>query len=283
MPNVTVRLSHSSVPIGGLSPMFANNVTQAATTVFQGTVTLPAQSVSFGAPQPFDVVIPLTAPFTVVAANGNLLIDITGLNAVGGTPAFYLDAMLGGGSATVYGQPGTNPTADTLRLNVATGNSLSARRLVPGQLVDFNSMLSFTSPPGFFGLALNGRTTPLDLGPLGAPSHAAYIDPVALAPLVWQQSFIGYFATVGVAVPLDPSYVGLRLYGQSVLLDPAANALGVLTGPAAEVRIGDAQLAFPMQQVDAFDPLSSSGTVLDFGFGSPEFGATPIAFDAVPF
>lgn len=283
VPNVTVSISQTGVALGGLSPTFANNVTGTPTVVFQGSVTLPAQTARFAEPQGWDIVVQLPQPYVVTNSLGNLLIDIVGNNPANATPNYYLDAMRAGGSATIYGEAGTNPSFDTLRLNVATGNSLEPRRLSPGNAIDFNTMLTFTSPPGMFCLATDGLTTPGDLGPLGAPTHSAYLVPVVAFALQWQASFIGFYSTQTVNVPNNLALVGVRLYGQSFVVEPSANALGVLTGPAAEVRIGDSQVPFPMQQVDAFDPAATTGTVVDFGFGNPEFGATPIGFDATAF
>ncbi len=283
VPNVTVTVSQTNVGLGGLSVTFANNVGANPAVVFQGSVSLPAVGSAFAGPLGWDIAIPFAQPFVATTSQGNLLIDIVGNNAPNGTPTYYLDAMQNGGSATIFGAAGDNPSFDFLNLIVSTGNSLEPRLLTPGHTVEFTSTLSFTHPPGFLLLGLDSLPAPFDLGPLGAPTHSVYVTPLASVPHAWTQSFIGWYTTASVAVPGDVSFVGLRLFGQSVLFEPTANALGILTSAAAEVRIGDATTIFPMQQVDAFDPAAAIGTVVDFGFGLNEYGATPLLCEGVFF
>ena len=116
LPNVTVSLSHSSVGLGGLQTTFASNVTGAATQVFSGTVSLPAQATGYDGPMGWDTVITFPTPYVFTSSMGDLLIDIVGNNAAGGSSFYYLDAMQGGGSATTYGVAGDNPSFDSLQL-----------------------------------------------------------------------------------------------------------------------------------------------------------------------
>ncbi len=279
VPNVTVSLSHCSLGLGGLQSTFANNVTSPATQVFAGTVQLPAQPVGFAGPLGWDVVVAFAQPYVFTTAQGDLLIDIVGNNGSGGTPNYYLDALQGGGSVSPFGVAGDNPSFDFLNLVVSTSGTLEPRLLTPGHTIEFSSTLSFTHPPGVLAFGLDGLPAPFDLGQLGAPTHSIYISPLATVAHSWQQSFIGWYSTAAVAVPSDPAFIGLRLYGQSLLFEPTANALGLLTSGAVEVRIGDALAQFPMQQVDAFDPAATTGTLVDFGFSQPHFGATPVLLE----
>ena len=123
----------------------------------------------------------------------------------------------------------------------------------------------------------------MDLGAIGAPGNFAFINPIAYEPLTWQGSFIGWNGVAPVVVPNQPSLIGFVVFGQAALLDAAANALGVITTSALEVRIGDAS-ALPMQQLDADDPAAATGNLLDFGwFNHPLMGAVPVLLEGTFF
>lgn len=283
VPNVTVTVSHTSNFVGNMNGQFALNVTGPVTTVFQGAVTLPAHADGFAGPLPWDIAIPFAQPFAFTTAQGNLLVDIVGNNPANGIPVYWLDAVQAGGSATPYGRAGDNPSFDSLNLVVSTGNSLEPRLLSPGHVIDYTSTLSFTSPPGVLALGLVGLPVPIDLGLLGAPTHSLYMAPLVLATHSWTQSFIGWYSTTSLAVPNNPLLIGERIFAQSALFDPAANALGLLTSHAVETRLGDQAEILPMQQLDAPDAAATVGTFVDFGFAQPDHGGTPILLEGVFF
>jgi hypothetical protein len=285
VPNVTVQISNTTAALGNMATTFAGNVTSPPTTVFTGAVTLPAYPASVAdlpGPLPWDIVIPFATPW-LCAASANVLVDITGNNAPNAQPTYWLDAVQGGGSATTFGTRGDNPTSDNLLLGVSTGNSLEPRLLTPGHGIDFNSGLSFTQPPGVLALGLQAQPVPIDLGVIGAPTNTLYIDPLVLAAHAWTPSFIGFFSTFTLAVPSHPALVGTLVYGQSAIFEPTANALGLVLSAAVEVRVGEQGEPLVLQQLDAFDPAAANGTMLDFGFGQPEFGATPVLVEGVIF
>jgi hypothetical protein len=281
VPNVTVTLSHSSAVIGNMDQQFAVNVTGTTTQVFSGSVTMPAQPEGFAGPQAWDLQITFAQPYTYTAASGSLLIDIVGNNPAQATPQFSLDAMGGGGAATAYGTSGDDPSSDNLRLNVSIAGVLDTRLLSPGHAFEFNSMLTFTQPPGVLALGLTGFPAPVDLGPLGAPTNSLYIDPLVLSVHNWQSSFIGRYSTYTLPVPNNALLIGTMLYGQSVLFEPAANPLGLILSHAVEVRIGDQAEQPSVQQLDANDPTATSGTMVDFGQG--DLGAVAILLEGVFF
>lgn len=285
VPNVTVRLSETSVAVPNLATTFASNITGVETIVYQGSVSLPAHTSGHAGPLAWDIVVPIGNPFVFTTANGNLLVDIVADNPTGGFPTHYLDAVQAGGSATQFGEPGDNPTFDFLNLIAHTGGSLDPHLISLGSTVEYSSTLSFTNPPGALALALQPTPGPIDLAFVGAPNQFAHIDPIGYVAHSWTQTFIGYASTFSLIVPNDPTWLDLRVFAQSVLLEPTANPLGIVLSHAIETRIGDAQQVFlPMQQVDANDPAATSGTLLDFSFGGqPEYGAVPMLLEGVFF
>lgn len=274
VPNVTVSLSHSTQTLPGVSGIFANNVTGTPTVVFQGTVNLPGYTGGNAGAMPWDIDVQFATPFLYSAAQGQLLIDIVGNNAGGALPSYWLDAAEPGGSATSFGRAGDIATFDNLNLLVATGWDLIPRQITGGNFVEFVTTMSFASPPGVFAIGTTALPTPLDLTPLGAPNNELYLFPEVIVPLAWTQSFIGWFATVTLPVPNDPTLVGALLYGQSAIFEPTSNQLGLVFSNAVEVRIGDQLEPSLVRQIDAADPAATNGSIVDFdfGFGSPRFG-----------
>ena len=128
-----------------------------------------------------------------------------------------------------------------------------------------------------FKIGTAAQPVPIDLGPIGAPTNFLFIDPIVFVTHSWTQSFIGWLSTFSLALPNDPALVGTTLYGQSAILEPPANPLGLILSHAVETRIGDQFEVLPMQQVDSSNPGSASGTVVDFGTAiQPEYGAVAI-------
>lgn len=284
VPNVTVRLSHSTQVVGAMSDTFANNVTEVPVVVFQGAVQLPGRTSGHAGPLPWDVGIAFPVPFVFTAASGQLLIDVVGNNPAGSAPVYWLDAMEAGGAATGFGTRGDDPTGDSLHLIVATGNGLDPRLLTIGRTIDYTTTLSFSSPPGLLALGTAPQPVPVDLGPIGAPTNFLYVDPIVFAPHAWTPSFIGWFTTFQLNLPNLPSLIQERVYAQSAILEPAANALGLLLSAAIETRIGDPLEVLPVQQLDAGDPTATVGTPLDFGFGgSPSYGAVALRLEGAFF
>lgn len=111
--NVTVKLSTTSRGTGNLSATFAENSGADETTVFSGVWNYSSPTtVAPGTVRPFEIVLPLSAPFTYNPSAGNLLFDI---RVSGGTGGGWTDGASGSG----------NQVARVLSLNpdAATGNA----------------------------------------------------------------------------------------------------------------------------------------------------------------
>ena len=287
VPNVTVSLSQTTAVVGAMSDTFATNVTGTPTVVFQGTVNLPAASAGLAGPQPWDVVVTFAAPFLFTTGGGNLLIDITGNNPPAIIAGYYLDAVQGGGSASPFGTNGVEP-ADSLRLHALSSLAnleMDARRYTLGNTIQFASFRGLNASPGVIALGTAPQPTPIDLTPLGAPTNWLYVDPIVVAAHTWSQNWFGWAALFPVLVPVNPQLIGATLYGQSLVFEPAANALGVVLSNAVEVRIGDPAEQLPLQQCDAWDPAAATGYLVDFSSPLAPFerGSVPIRLDGVFF
>lgn len=293
IPNVTVTIGQTSQTLANVSPTFAANITGPGTVVFQGTVTRPAYADGGLVARSWDVFVPFTTPVGFQVAQGNLLIDIVGANAnppVG--VQYWADAAEPGGGMVQFGQSGNLASFDTLQLTVG-GISLAGFEMVPpielgiGRSIDFTAELLSQPLPGVLGLALAPLPQPVGLAFLGAPGNSLYIAPDALLPLAWAPNlFGGQEARVALLVPNATTLVGAAVYGQSVVLEPSSNALGLVTSNAVQLRLGDPNAVAPVRQVDASEFDALDGTVLDRADtpgSAPRFAAVVFRLDGTFF
>jgi hypothetical protein len=75
----------------------------------------------------------------------------------------------------------------------------------------------------------------VDLGPAGAPGNRLYTTPTLTLPLA---TGADGRAALPIALPDGPGLVGVQAFLQWAILDPPANALGVVTSDAARIVIG---------------------------------------------
>jgi hypothetical protein len=117
--NVTVKLSTTSRGSGNLSAAFAENSGADETTVFSGVWNYSSPTtVAPGTVRPFEIVLPLSAPFTYNPSAGNLLFDI---RVAGGTGGGWTDGASGSGSQ-VARVVALNPDAATGNTGELTGD-----------------------------------------------------------------------------------------------------------------------------------------------------------------
>jgi hypothetical protein len=88
---------------------------------------------------------------------------------------------------------------------------------------------------GISDTRFGGFALPLDLTGLGGTGCSLYTS--AEFHLGYQANALGEGST-RVKIPAHSALVGARAYLQTLLVDPPANTLGVVTTQAAKVRIG---------------------------------------------
>ncbi|MCA8951748.1 MAG: hypothetical protein KDE27_19725, partial [Planctomycetes bacterium] len=76
-------------------------------------------------------------------------------------------------------------------------------------------------------------TLPFSLGPQGAPGCDVLVSSNAVLGIAGTGS-----VTTPIAIPFVPSLVGLSFHNQGAVLDPGANALGLVLSNATTAIIG---------------------------------------------
>jgi hypothetical protein len=95
---------------------------------------------------------------------------------------------------------------------------------------------------------------------------------------------MGHASTVTLTLPGSPSVLGTLLYGQSLLLDAAANPLGLQLSRGVEVRVGDANEVSYVRQVDAVGSGAATGTLVNLGsFVQPRFASAAFRLEGAFF
>lgn len=265
VPNVTVRIGPTTVAVGAMSATFANNVTAPLTTVFQGTLNLPPQGADSFGPRPFDVDVPFQQPFSFLATQGNLLVELVGNNPPCFgicNPLYWLDVACAGGTTSSLGTPGTMANGDSPVSSVTTSVGGAPLAFTIGTTLEYVTNLVLSAPPAVAAFATAPLPGPVDLTPIGAPGNVLWVDPTILVPLSWSPGF-GFTATVSLPVPNVPALVGVTVWQQSAVFDPAANALGLVLGNGTETRLGDPGDVPVAQTCEGVDPAATDGFVLD--------------------
>jgi hypothetical protein len=288
LANVSVALRQTATTVGAMSATFASNGAGTATTVFQGTVSLPGAGTPAIGAGPFDVVVPFAMPFAFTVAQGNLLIDIVVPGATGGSfnPGYFLDLVCGGGSATNVGVRGTFALGSSISLTCGS----DPRAMTAGGSFTLTSVLAnvFTPPPGAIALGLVAPPQPFDLGVLGAPGNLLHIDPQVLLAHPWAGPLPSPFppgawaAQLSLVVPNQPVLVGTMVYAQSATFPPSANALGLVVANAVEMRIGDAAEQLPVRLLVA-EPGAPSGSFVSCAGSPTDHGAPALRLDGTFF
>lgn len=134
------------------------------------------------------------------------------------------------GSSDLTAGPVSSRT-ETSRVRLSASN----RPVLGANHAFTTSAIPATAAFSIFVLSATSIPAGLDLGFVGAPGCSAY---VALPEILSSFQIGAPTATSSVAIPLDPYFAGLTLYSQAVVLDPTANAAGLLVSNAVASQIG---------------------------------------------
>ncbi|MCR9244770.1 MAG: formylglycine-generating enzyme family protein [bacterium] len=110
---------------------------------------------------------------------------------------------------------------------------------------------------------------PLDGAAYGAPGCFLRVSPDASALVLGA----GNQATYSLAIPPGVGLIGVRLFQQALVLDPAANAAGAVTSEAVEFVIGLAGWPFGVRPIANMVPIPAGSFAMgsNSGSGSPYF------------
>ncbi|MCC6671777.1 MAG: S8 family serine peptidase [Planctomycetes bacterium] len=251
-----IVLAPTTVAQGQMTATFANNVTGAPTRVLaRQAVSLPTLSGTNAVPGTFAVRVLFDQPFAWQAVAGeNLCVDIAKSDsaASGYAPEYPVDSVLFNPLMGTVQAPTATATAGTvlpsrgLVLGLlargggavpeliaqgapAMGNTY-ALRLARGRPSASAAMVLGASDSLFGGVAL-----PIDLGGIGAPGCFLRASPELLAPFGLDAKGAG---ELRVAVPAVPALLGGPIVHQGLVLDPAANPLGLAVSNGTRGTIG---------------------------------------------
>jgi hypothetical protein len=254
--DLEVRIGHAANAPSTPSPIFDRNFAEPgdlAPLLDAPALDLPGIAGLPGSADQFDLVLPLDRPF-VPDGRRDLVIDFRLRGHSRGSAPFglFLDAELDLRTASVsaIGDPDAAVgIADPVGLVLALLDGTTAPA-APRIGVDRDPRLGEAlrlvlreARPGAVAALAQGLTDapfaghplPLGLDPFGAPGCALLVRPDLLF-----SAAVGANgqAQIELAIPTDPLWVGTVFFGQFLVLDPAANALGLSATAGAALRIG---------------------------------------------
>ena len=240
----------------------ANRNGAGGTVVFNSALNLPFSAISYPAPSPFALQIPLTTPFTYTVANGHLLLEV-----LGSDPADLFDPWRADAETqwtTVRGDQTTVAPKCTGTTNESITLTPSATTIVLGGNMSVGIVTVPTGLPSVHWIGGSNRDwlgipLPLDLTPAGAPgcnlgTGIAAMQSTATSPLLWP-------------IPSDPALQDAIVFTQALALAPGANAANFVTSNTVQVRIGGPVFPTPVSQ-SVYQRTSINGATGAMGVGN---------------
>ena len=236
---MTVRMGFSPLAPGKMSPIFAKNLAERVQTVFTGTVNWP--KVQRGEElAPFTHRVPLTQRYAFALRSSRTFV----VDYVITASSFQGLAVLDAGWPFFQRGPGP-PTFWQPKCRLSSGRPIDLKR-VGSAWVGHRFHLLFEKLPArapvmwtfsAFGRSRRGPwPLPIDLKPLGA---ANCTWDVGLEFGAWIPTVVTMFGYACVSLgPLPWELAGLRFFEQALVVDPKANALGLVPGPSTEYVVG---------------------------------------------
>jgi hypothetical protein len=269
---VDLELGLSVTPLdwNGVSRAFDQNYGTQPLVVFRRKhLDLPALGGTTG-PEPFSVAIYFDAPFVLDSAQGNLLLEMRVFGNSNANKGFTypLDAVWNGretipaNTTRIYST--TSPDEQSGTLGRGYGLVWQLLTAAPAMAYRFGDAcassagkpsLSMSAPPklgtqaaiqlasapahAIVGLCIakgrddfGGSQLPIDLGTFGAPGCFLHVDPVHVEAATADAAGA---AAMLFTIPNDPSLMDGRVYAQWLIIDSAANALGLVTSAGLAV------------------------------------------------
>lgn len=238
----TLVMSVSGNAPGASTTTFATNHGATTQTVISGSISLPAATNPATWPAPWVPAFPFSAPYVYVpATGGSLVIDLTQVQAAGAT-SWYVEyttpdngGRAGNGSAPStcrFSNNGYNSglSYTTAGLNPAGGTWYASYN---GLLPNAVGVVAISA----FGVDNKGTwPLPLDLTGVGAPGCFFNVGLEIGFVAAMTASASGSARTPNVTIPAGLG--GNAFYDQTLWIDPAANALGLVTGWSSKWLIG---------------------------------------------
>jgi hypothetical protein len=229
-----LTLSSSTTAYTAASPTFASNTGTPATTVFNGTINLPARNRGTSWPDPWETAVPFTSPWLYIPMTGGSLVVENEFSGSTSMAAWYVE----NGRAEV-GTRVTNLSGCSAHSDGGRNNSISHRNPVLGGswYVYYNSMPSNVPSlaasfqiiaVGGVGSSQWGMTLPIPLSTLFLPSNGCSLavqDQIRV-PMTYLPSTAGpnrgSLRGPTVPIPNIPTLAGVSFFDQGVCTDTNA-------------------------------------------------------------
>jgi hypothetical protein len=264
---LTVSIAVAQHGIAAASDRFGANASADATVVIAGHVSLPAQPAAAKWPAPW-ISLPFTQPRVYTHEAGRTLVVDVVHHAAGPGQPWSLEAETPFRGARFDNarsddvcpfSDGSVPSALTWRAPRLGG----AWTLAHEDLLPNVAGVAWIGSKGA-GATYQGRTLPIDLAALGAPGCTLSASPEFVVLL---KAFGRSAAWPRLAIPNDPALARRSFYDHSLWFDPAANALGAVSGRSSEWVIGDGRGAPAALLYATGDASSGASGTLAHGVG----------------
>ncbi len=249
------------------SVCFAQNRGPNPKLVFSGTLNLPQAGAPSTPPAPFSIVIPFSPPW--IYTGGNICLEMVAPGPYRYdrwmTDTFY-NSEGGSGTRQMFGQA-CAPTGSgkTPRLSVSTF------RLLIGKTAYISLYAYRNNVPCFMFLgasktAWGGLKLPYDLTALGATGCKVLTGADVILTATSHPSYSSGSTYFCFFVPENPSFIGQHIYSQGFVIDPKANAMGLLSTEGWDITFGNSSANW-----EGVQTIFSRYT--NVGFGSTSSGA----------
>ncbi len=248
----TIQISGVGVPGPSMcdTGSFAANRGRDVVTVLGGkSISWPSLAVPVAPPAPFAIAIKLDKPY-LMQSGTNLCIEIVteAIGAAKGNHYWYVDAQSFDHAkkrGTVRHLGRGCPSTFQLRLDPVPLDGETAFTGYSLTRVQANKSLPVLLWLGAQTKSWGQLSLPIDLTGLGAAGCKIYLEPImSFVSRTVPKDPQGYAAFQLGVLPKAASFQGITLYGQALVFDATANAMGVRSSGYEELKLG--QVADPL-------------------------------------